>query len=183
MNQFKTALLAAGIALAAAPALADNTGLEVSGTLAFGNHGANGGQWWSQPDTFIGGATEFAYQDNANRDTADFSGTRLTIADSVYYAANGWRMTFATASGFNSLSLVSSNFGGDFNYGLDNGVIAVSWAGTDWAPDTTFIAVFDVRQAEQQITAFSAPVPEPETYALLLAGLCAMIFMQRRRHR
>lgn len=183
MNPFKTALLAAAIALTAAPVLANTDGLAVSGTLAFGPHGANGGQWWSQPSTFISGATEFSYQDNANHDTADFNGTRLTIADSVFYAANGWKMTFATASGFNVLSLRSSTFGDDFHYGLDNGVISVSWGGTERAPGETFTAVFDVEPTDNQVIVYSTLVPEPQAYVLLLAGLCAVIFMSRHRDR
>ena len=111
------------------------------------------------------------------------NGLSAANLDSVFYAANGWKMTFATASGFNVLSLLSSTFGDDFYYGLDSGVISVSWGGTERAPGETFTAVFDVEPADNQVIVYTTLVPEPQAYVLLLAGLCAVIFMSRHRDR
>ena len=131
MNHFKPAVFATAIAIAltAAPARAANNDPAASSTLAFGDHGTDGGPWRSQPRTFVEGATAFGSRDAADHDTAD------------------------------------------------------GWAGTDRAPGETFTAGRHVRRADPRPAAFSTPVPEPQTYALLLAGLCAMIFMSRRSRR
>ena len=174
MKLFNATLCAAAAALALAlPAHADNDGLNVTGTLAFGANGANGGQYWGPQNTVIGAGVEYFYIDGANQDTADFSSTQLTIVDMVFSGANGWEMTFATAGGFTGLTLASSNFDPGLTYSLNNGVIVVDWVGINQAPGTTFTAVFDVTTA--------AAIPEPETYALMLGGLAALGFVARRR--
>ena len=173
MTFLKTSLCAAAAALAfALPAQADNTGLAVTGTLAFGANGANGGQFWVPQAAVIGAGIEYSYADGANIDTADFSSTQLTIRDQVLTDANGWEMTFATPGGFTSLSLVSSSFVPGLTFSLAAGKVVVDWLGTDTGPHD-FRAVFNVGTAPA--------VPEPETYALMLAGLGIVGFMARRR--
>lgn len=173
MNLLKSSLCAAAAALAfALPAQADNTGLGVTGTLAFGPNGANGGQFWAPQAAVIGAGIEYSYADGANIDTADFSGTQLTIRDQVLIDANGWEMTFATPGSFTSLALVSSNFGPALTFSLAAGKVVVDWLGTGTGPHD-FRAVFNVGTAPA--------VPEPETYALMLAGLGVVGFMARRR--
>lgn len=173
MAHMKTALCAVAAALSfALPAYADNTGLPVHGTLAFGANGANGGQFWVPQDTTIGAGLEYTYTDGANNDTADFSGSQLTIVDNVFSNANGWEMTFATPGSFTGLSLVSSDFDPGLTYNLNAGLITVDWVGTGTGPHK-FTAVFDVSA--------TPAVPEPETYALMLGGLAALGFVARRR--
>ena len=173
MNLLKSSLCAAAAALAfALPAQADNTGLAVTGTLAFGPNGANGGQYWSPQNTVIGAGIEYTYVDAANTDTADFSATQLTVRDQVMSNANGWEMTFATPGSFTALALVSSDFGPALTFSLVAGKIVLDWVGTNTGPHD-FKAVFNVETA--------AAIPEPETYALMLAGLGAIGIMARRR--
>ena len=105
-------------------------------------------------------------------DTADFGATQLTIRDQVFSGANGWEMTFATAGGFSGLALFSSDFVPGLTFNLNAGKIVVDWVGTGSGPHD-FTAVFDVTAA--------GAVPEPETYALMLAGLGVVGFMARRR--
>ena len=169
MNILKTSFCAVAAALAfALPAQADNTGAAVAGTLAFGPNGAFGGQYWSPPNTVIGPGLEYYYADAANIDTADFTATQLIINDMVQpdYNANGWKMTF---SGFSQMTLVSSDFAPGLTYSLSGGTIEVNWVGVSDAPHN-FTAVFDV-----------TAVPEPGTYALMLAGLASLGFVARRR--
>ncbi len=173
MTFLKASLFATAVALAfALPAQAGNTGLAVTGTLAFGANGANGGQSWSPQNTVIGAGIEYSYADGANKDTADFSDTQLTIRDQVILNANGWEMTFATPGSFTSLSLVSSSFVPGLTFSLAAGKVVVDWLGTDTGPHD-YVAVFNVGTAPA--------VPEPETYALMLAGLGIVGFMARRR--
>ena len=173
MNLLKSSLCAAATALAfALPAQANNTGLGVTGTLAFGPNGANGGQFWAPQNTVIGAGIEYTYVDGANTDTADFSATQLTVRDQVMTGANGWEMTFDTPGSFTALALVSSNFGPALTFSLVAGKIVLDWVGTNTAPHD-FRAVFNVTAAPA--------IPEPETYALMLAGLGIVGFMARRR--
>lgn len=153
----------------ALPASADNTGLSVTATLAFGANGANGGQYWNPQTAIVGNSTEFNYADGANIDTADFTATQLIIRDQVLGGANGWEMTFTTAGGFQSISLSSSNFIPGLTYGITNGKIVIDWVGTDSAPHD-YIASFNV-----------SAVPEPETYGMLLAGIAMVGLLSRRR--
>jgi hypothetical protein len=69
------------------------------------------------------------------------------------------------------------------------------WSGTEYAPDTssawTFIALYGFQGYVSKDDALyavavrpgdvTAAIPEPETYALMLAGLTALVVMQRRR--
>ena len=144
----------------------------MTGTLAFGANGAFGGQFWSPQAAVIGAGIEYSYTDPANKDTADFSAAQLTIRDQVFRDANGWEMTFATPGSFTSLSLVSSSFVPGLTFSLAAGKVVVDWLGTDTGPHD-YVAVFDVTTAPA--------IPEPETYALMLAGLGVVGFMARRR--
>lgn len=171
MNTLKTiALSLASTLVFALPASADNTGQTVTGTIAFGPNGGYGGQYWSPQNAVIGAGLEYSYADSANMDTVDFTATQMIIRDQVFIDANGWKMTFATAGGFSSLSLVSSTFMPGLTYSLTGGVIEVNWAGTGTGP-ADYTAVFNVAGA----------VPEPETYAMLVAGLAVVSALARRR--
>lgn len=173
MKMLKTTLFASMLALAfIQPALANNTGLPVVGTLAFGTNGANGGQHWSPQSTVIGSGLEYRYIDGSNTDTADFTATQLIINDVVNDSANGWEMTFATTGGFKSFSLASSNFDPGLTYSLTSGKLVIDWVGVGTGPEN-YTATFNVNA----VTA----VPEPETYALMLGGLGLLGFMARRR--
>jgi hypothetical protein len=165
MNSRKSSLFAAALALTfTLPAQASNAGLDVTGTLSFGDFG----QYWSNQNAVIGSGAEYVYQDSANVDVANFSGTQLKISDLAKIASGNWEMTFSTPTGFDSLSLVSSDFTPGLTYSLNAGTIVINWAGT--SSPGLFHAVFDV-----------SAVPEPGTSALMLAGVVAVGFVARRR--
>lgn len=171
MSTLKASLCAAAAVLAfALPAQADNTGASVVGSLAFGPNGASGGQYWAPADAVIGSGLEYFYEDDANIDTADFTATQLIITNTVQpgYGASGWKMTFA---GFSALSFVSSDFAPGLTYGLTGNTIEINWLGSQ-DEDKSYTAVFNVT---------AGVVPEPRTYALLLAGLAGVGCAVRRR--
>lgn len=175
MKQAIMPLLFAAAGLLSTSAHADATGLPVGATLAFGPDGALGFNKFDSPSAVIGSGVEFAYSDYYNDDTADFSGTQLTITDHVKLNANGWEMTFSAPAGFNGLSLAASDFAPGLSYQLSDGQIVLDWMGTGGA--ATYTAVFDVSAAGLAVD----PVPEPASYAMLLAGLGVLTAFGRRR--
>jgi hypothetical protein len=176
------ALLAA-TAFVSTSANAALLGRQVNGTINFGSNPlnyydpANGfvpagfGNSSGQPVT-IGGGVEFGFDDGANRDTADFSDTQLTIRDEVFSNALNWTQTFTLVGGpaFSSIALVSDSFVPGLTWTLNSGTITINWAGTGSPND--FTAVFDVG-----VNA----VPEPASWALMIGGFGLVGAAMRRR--
>lgn len=168
MKRFLAAGAIAILALATATsARADYVGQTVSGTLAFGPNGAGGGQFWPSTSVVVPGS--FTYSDTFNIDTAQFTGSTLTVSDQVLNFAGGWQMTFTDASmPFTLLSLASSDFSPSLTYSLSGGTITLDWTGTSTLG--TYSAVFTI-----------SPVPEPDSLALLGSFLLGLGLLRRKR--
>jgi hypothetical protein len=95
----------------------------------------------------------------------------LCLADTFTGAGNsGFVFALDTAQ---AAAAQAAGFGGDFGSNLFGLSASVSNA-------TGGFETFFVASADGDVT---PPIPEPETYALMLAGLAAIGFMNRRRRR
>ena len=167
--------------------------LNVSGGALFPVSGVTGvsarpagsdGQWWS-----IGSSAIHAT-----------SGVVQLYNPSTYYG-----FLWGSPDGYNSVSFlfngsVVGSFTGtdlfptaDGNQGaLLGGQFVNFWAGEgEQFDEVRFVSGYDAFETDNHAVfppprfeiEVQAPVPEPETYALMLAGLCAIVFMARNRRR
>ena len=185
--RFSKFLVLAALLCVASLSWADLTGSTVSGQFNIGGFGsvnffdpANGfvppgcGNSAS-PTTTIGPGIEFCFNDGANADDADFTGTQLTITDLV--ESSGPNRSFVMKFNddlFAGLTELSDSFPGGMIGVLNGNEIDVSWGGSDVDAGQMFTAVFDVNTA----------VPEPGSIMLFatgLAGVAGMIFRRRLR--
>jgi len=178
MSKRLAAVLAGGLLLApvcgeAAPLL----GTQVTGAINFGGGSTN---YYNPANGFVpagclntaGGTTvtiaepavEFCFQDAANRDTANFTDTTITLTDQVFSGAINWTQTFTNVV---FLGLTFTEIADNFPTG---GVTLVqigdqlqfTWAGT--GTPGTFSATYQVNRVA---------APEPASAGLLLMGLAA----------
>lgn len=180
---FGVALLGVGVFAGGAKA-SPILGSQVTGTINFGGPGTN---YFDPVNGFVPAgflntagptvtiadpAVEFGFEDGANRDTADFTGTQLIITDLVKSGAANWTMTFQDSAFVGAtLTEISDNFPtGGLTATLVGDTITVTWAGTNTPGN--FTGVFDLAPAA---------VPEPSTIAAFgLLGACGLVYVRRR---
>jgi PEP-CTERM motif len=170
----------------ASPAKADLIGTSVTGSLQFGATGtpnyfdpANG----FVPAGFLNTAgptvvisptsTEFGFSDGANIDTADFTGTALTVTDNVLAGATNWIMTF-TDTAFTGLNLVQGTdtfTNGGVTGALSGDKITLDWAGTFATGLMT--TTFTLNPGTTTAT------PEPSSFLMLGVGLLGLVAIGR----
>jgi hypothetical protein len=194
MKIFKLSTIAFAIAaacLATSTAKADLIGTSVTGSLQFTGSATNffdpangfvNGLLGTYPGgslnaagttvTISGTATEFGFMDTINTDSADFTGTQLTVTDVTRVGSNSATYTF-TDTAFNSLSLVSNSFPAGLTYSLSGDTITVN---TPLFSSTagTFQAVFNVNSG--------STVPDTgSTLGLLSLSVVALLGATRLR--
>ena len=193
MKIFKLSTIAFAIAaacLATSTAKADLIGTSVTGSLQFGGSGTNSfdpangfvnGPFGTYPGgslnaagttvTISGTATEFGFMDTTNTDSADFTGTQLTVTDVTRVGSNSATYTF-TDTAFNSLSLVSNSFPAGFTYSLSGDTITVNTP-LFFSAAGTYQAVFNVNSG--------STVPDTGSTLLLMGVGLAGIGLLRRK--
>jgi hypothetical protein len=168
--------------LSAHTVLADGIGTSVTGSLSFhglainffdpandgvpvgfGNH--------AHTKVTIGPEVEFGYRDFSNLDTADFTGSTLTISDTGFVGGQApFEMKF-TNTDFSSFSTISNGLGVNFTFAGDT--LTVNFAGGDFTgKETTVLAYTPVQ---------TGVTPEPATLALLGTGILAAAVVVRKR--
>ena len=121
--------------------------------------------------TIVNPGIEFGIDDGSNRDTADFTGSTLTVTDLCLDSNCSKDIPFTmffTDTAFTSITKVSDTFGsGGLTYSLTGDIIELDWAG--------FPASFPINTSEQAVfNLASAPVDTPEPSSVLLVGVAIL---------
>ena len=185
--------LLAGFCLALLPARAGANGLigtSVTGSLIFAGLTAN---YYDPANGYVPSgyentagttvtvaspAVEFGFQDSGNTDLANFSASQFTIEDilSANAAVGGIDTAFTMSftdpafSGLGFAKATDSFPHGGLTYSITGTTITIHWAGGTINPNDDYTSTFTM-----------ATVPEPSTWAALVAGMGAVILALRRR--
>jgi PEP-CTERM motif len=178
-------LFAVGVlSLSAHTVLADGIGTSVTGSLAFqgfpinffdpANDGVPAG-FGNDAGTkvTIGSETEFGYSDAANLDTANFTGSTLTLSDTGFGEGQASFVMKFTDPDFKSFSLISNGLGVNFSFAGDT--LTVKFDGGDFMGTETAVLAYAPNQSQTGVT------PEPATLALLGTGMLAAAGVVRKR--
>ncbi len=131
-------------------------------------------------DYTLSNTTHTFVNSRAYTDLGRLYATAGAITDSVHEAAFQiavWEIAYETASIYN-LASGSAMFSGGSADSSGALTLASGWLSSLTSGAHPGIAVLDSREHQDMIY---APVPEPETYALMLGGLAAVGFVARRR--
>ena len=151
-----TALMGVSVSIAAAvPANATAITGSISFSGGFASNGydpASGGVPSGYGNTgsntvSVGPGVEFGFQDQYNRDTADFSGSNLVLTDNVLSAgASSWQQHFVadTPGYFSGISLAASSFMPSLTFSSDANSLTVNWGGEYSTAPATFSATFNL---------------------------------------
>ena len=122
----------------------------------------------------IGSGSEFGFMDGANIDTADFTGSTLTVSDTVESSGNDgpFKMTFTDAA-FTGFTQESGTLDG-FTFTFSGDTLDVFSVGGEVTAGESLTTTFDYTTA-------AAVTPEPSGIALLGTGLLGVAGVVRRR--
>jgi hypothetical protein len=184
MKKATTLFAIAVLCLSASTLRADAIGTLVTGTLNFNGSGttnffdaANGfvppgfGNSGGSITVPIGSGIEFGFSDGANLDTADFTGSTLTITDQSFVGSStGYTMTF-TDPAFTGFIAVDNELGLLYTF-------------SDHTLTLTFPAG-NIKGTESSAFEFTSitPIPEPGTLALMATGLLGAAGLIHRKRR
>lgn len=136
----------------------------------------------------IGPGVEFRYDGNSGAFAfADFTDTTLTIgffnsSFTIVDDGTSWRFNLTGDQRFTDFSPISDTFPRPLTFSGVDGDGRASFGVLPWhepvAPNTMFTATYQVA-----ISDVANPVPEPSTYALMLAGLAVVAGVAGKRFR
>lgn len=175
--------VAAGLLTASLAAHADGTGTSVTGGLFFAGGTTNyfdpangfvpaGFGNSAGTTTTIGPGVEFGFMDTVNTDTADFTGSTLTVNDVDLSTAAPFEMTFTDAA-FTGFTQTGGAAAG-YSFSFSGDTLDVFYAGS--ATPGTFTGNFDYSTATP-----TSATPEPSSIALLGSGALGLAGVIRRR--
>ena len=118
--------------------------------------------------------------DAVSRLFSGFSGLASTPLASAAFQLALWEVTYESAPGAYSLTSGSARFS-DSNLADGNAVTLAQSYLNNLASQSNSFQVSVLQSAGRQDVVFATPVPEPSTYALMLAGLAGIVFVARRR--
>ena len=177
------------LSLSAHTVLADGIGTSVTGSISFNglpinyfdpangvfdhlNGGVPAGYGNDAGTTVtIGSGTEFGYRDGANLDTADFTGSTLTLSDTGFGEGQAPFEVKFTDTDFTGFSIISNGLG--VGFALAGDTLTIEYAGGDFRGQETTVLAYDPLQ--------TGVIPEPGTLALLGTGMLAAGGVVRRR--
>jgi hypothetical protein len=176
------------LSVSTVPALADLTGTTVTGGLFFGGGSANyfdpaygfvpaGYGNVASIAVTVGAGIEFAYNDGANFDTADFTGSSLTVTDVDTLGANFFEMIFIDPA----LTRVTQTSGSadGFTFFFSGDELDIFYPGS--FDSGTFAATFSLGSSSSPPPPPPSSTPEPSSLALLGTGAFAVASVLRRR--
>jgi PEP-CTERM motif len=172
------------LSLSAHTVLADGIGTSVTGSLLFGDlpinffdpaAGSVPAQFGNHKSTkvTIGSGIEFGYQDSANLDTVDLSGSTLTLSDTGFGEGQSPFVIKLTDIDFSKFSMVSNGLGVNFSFAGDT--LTIKFAGGDFMGNETTVLSYAPKQTQTGVT------PEPATLVLLGTGMLAAAAVVRKR--
>lgn len=179
-----------GVSLAESAALNINTGF--SSSYSDGSVGFNSSSAWSFSSTSTAVSGQYSFIGAAEHEISEVMGrysllsSQISIQDLYRYTSAGVLDTTGGSAYFSTDGGVTNinNFNGNASNG-DLGDWALGAADSfNYAASTNEVLPFSAADlAEMKALGYTAtsPVPEPETYAMLLAGLALTGFMARRR--
>ena len=131
--------------------------------------------------TLVSGSSFFGSRlDAVSRLFSGFSGGASTPLASAAFQLALWEITYESVPGAYSLTAGNARFS-DSNLTDGNAVtLAQSYLNNLGSQRNSF-QVSVLQSAGHQDVVFATPVPEPSTYALMLAGLAGIVFVARRR--
>lgn len=170
------------LSLSANTVLADGIGTSVTGSLSFkglpinffdpanefvptgfGNHAGT--------KVKIGSGAEFGFRDAFNLDTADFTGSTLTISDTGFAGGQAPFEIKFTNTDFTGFSMISNSLGANFSFAGDT--LTIKFAGGDFMGQKTTVLSY--------APIHTGVTPEPGTLALLGTGMLVAAGVVRKR--